>query len=79
MGLLVLDEIGAGFSSDAERVQLFDVIDMRYKLGRPTVVLSNLTAKDMRPILGERTFDRLREGATLLTCSWPSHRAEAGQ
>jgi DNA replication protein DnaC len=29
MGLLVLDEIGAGFSSDAERVQLFDVIDMR--------------------------------------------------
>ncbi|WP_428141399.1 ATP-binding protein [Delftia acidovorans] len=79
MGLLVLDEIGAGFSSDAERVQLFDVIDMRYKLGRPTVVLSNLTAKDMKPILGERTFDRLREGATLLTCSWPSHRAEAVQ
>ena len=79
MGLLVLDEIGAGFSSDAERVQLFDVIDMRYKLGRPTVVLSNLTAKDMKPILGERTFDRLREGATLLTCSWPSHRTEAGQ
>lgn len=77
LGLLVVDEIGAGFSSDAERVQLFDVIDMRYKLGRPTVVLSNLTAKDMKPILGERTFDRLREGATLLTCNWPSYRTEA--
>lgn len=79
IGLLVLDEIGAGFGSDADRVQLFDVIDLRYKLGRPTVVLSNLTAKDMKPILGERTFDRLREGANLLTCNWPSYRAEVHQ
>lgn len=74
-GLLVLDEIGAGFSTDADRVQLFDVVDLRYRLGLPTVVLSNLVAKDMKPILGERTFDRLREGASLLTCSWPSNRA----
>lgn len=77
VGLLVLDEIGAGFESDADRVQLFDVIDLRYRLGLPTAVLSNLVAKDMRPLLGERTFDRLRDGATLLTCNWPSNRGEA--
>lgn len=74
VGLLVLDEIGAGFDSDADRVQLFDVIDLRYRLGLPTVVLSNLVAKDMKPILGERTYDRLREGASLLTCNWSSNR-----
>lgn len=74
VALLVLDEIGAGFDSDADRVQLFDVIDLRYRLGLPTVVLSNLVAKDMKPILGERTYDRLREGASLLTCNWSSNR-----
>lgn len=77
IGLLVVDEIGAGFSTDADRVQLFDVVDLRYRLGRPTVVLSNLAAKDMRPILGERNYDRLREGASLFICNWPSNRAEA--
>ncbi|WP_235033959.1 ATP-binding protein [Pantoea sp. 18069] len=75
-GLLVLDEVGVGFSTDAERVQLFDVIDLRYKLGRPTVVLSNLKASDMKPILGDRTYDRLREGAKQLVCNWPGSRAE---
>lgn len=75
-GLLVLDEVGVGFSTDAERVQLFDVIDLRYKLGRPTVVLSNLKALDMKPILGDRTYDRLREGAKQLVCNWPGSRVE---
>lgn len=79
LGLLVLDEIGAGFDSDAERVQLFDVVDLRNKLGRPTVVLSNLTFKDIRPILGDRIFDRLREGATHLVCNWPSRRTVEDQ
>lgn len=77
IGLLVLDEIGVGFSSDAERVQLFDVLDLRYKLGRPTVVLSNLSSKDMKPILGDRLHDRLRDGAQVLICNWPSFRKGA--
>lgn len=72
--LLVLDEIGASFSTDAERIQLFDVLDMRYRLRRPTVVLSNLVAADMKPVLGDRLYDRLREGSRLLTCNWPSYR-----
>lgn len=72
--LLVLDEIGVNFGSDAEHVQLFDVIDARYKHCRPTVLLSNLTTKEMKPMIGERAYDRLREGAQVLLCNWESYR-----
>lgn len=74
MGLLVVDEVGVGFDTDKERMQLLDVIDLRYKLGRPTVVLSNLKGPDMQKTLGERAYDRLRENSQLLLCKWPSHR-----
>lgn len=76
MSLLVIDEAGIGFGSDAEMVQLFDVIDLRYRKELPTVVISNLAVKDLKPVLGDAAFDRLREGATIVPCSWPSHRAE---
>ncbi len=75
MTLLVIDEAGVGFGSEAEMVQLFDVIDLRYRRELPTVVISNLAAKDLKPVLGDAAFDRLREGATIVPCSWPSHRA----
>jgi DNA replication protein DnaC len=74
VSLLVLDEVGAGFGTEAEQVQLFDVIDMRYALRRPTVLLSNLSAKELKQPIGERAYDRLREGATVLVLNWPSHR-----
>lgn len=72
--LLVLDEIGVGFQSNAEQVQLYDVIDMRYQNCRPTVVISNLPLPELKTVLGDRSFDRLREGARVLACNWPSAR-----
>lgn len=73
--LLVIDEIGVGFGSEAEQLQLFDIVDMRYQLRRPTVVVSNLSVAKVRAVLGERLFDRLREGATVHVCDWKSARA----
>ena len=61
LDLLVLDEIGIQFGSDAERVQLFDVINARYGAQRPTLVISNLDLAGLRESLGERVLDRLRE------------------
>jgi DNA replication protein DnaC len=72
--LLVLDEIGVGFQSNAEQVQLYDVIDMRYQHCRPTVVISNLPPAELKTVLGDRSYDRLREGAKVLACNWPSAR-----
>jgi len=72
--LLVLDEIGVGFGSDAEQVQLFDVLDLRYQLKRPTVLLSNLNLPALKMALGDRAFDRLREASRVLICDWASYR-----
>lgn len=72
--LLVIDEIGVSFGTDAEHVQLFDIIDVRYKHKRPTVLLSNLPAKGIKEAIGDRAYDRLREGAKVLACQWESHR-----
>lgn len=74
LSLLVIDEVGVGFGSDSESLQLFDVIDLRYRLERPTVLVSNLTATEIKAALGERSFDRLRQGARTVAMSWPSHR-----
>jgi DNA replication protein DnaC len=74
--LLVIDEIGVSFGTDSEHVQLFDVIDLRYKHGRPVVLLSNLPAKGLKEAMGDRAYDRLREGAQVLSCNWESHRSK---
>lgn len=72
--LLVLDEVGVGFGTEAEQTLLFDVLDLRYQLQVPTVVLSNLQADQLKVILGDRIYDRLREGAQAFICDWASHR-----
>lgn len=74
--LLVLDEIGVSHGSNSEAVQLFEVLDLRYKLEKPTVVLSNLAPPALKASLGDRLYDRLREGATVKACEWKSYRGE---
>lgn len=77
--LLVLDEVGVGFSTEAEQTQLFDVLDLRYQLRRPTVVVSNLNMPLLSGVLGERLLDRLQEGAKVLVCDWPSYRIRGAE
>lgn len=72
--LLVIDEVGGGFCTEGEQVQLLDVIDRRYELRHPTVLISNLNKPEMRSALGERAFDRLREGAQYVIFDWESYR-----
>ena len=68
--LLVLDELGVQFDSDAERLILFDILNARYENMKPTVIMSNLPLaappedpdqKTVKSILGIRLTDRLRE------------------
>lgn len=76
-GLLVLDDAGIGYGSDAELTQLLDVVDARYRAKRPTMLCSNLAVPQLRAALGDRLFDRLREGARFIACDWPSFRGRA--
>lgn len=77
--LLVIDEIGIGFGSEAEAVQLFDIIDGRYQRELPIVLCSNLPLAELRMVLGERAYDRIREGAKVVPCDWASHRGNRGR
>jgi DNA replication protein DnaC len=75
--LLVLDEIGVRPGSEWDQIQLFTLIDHRYRQQRPTVVASNLTAETLNSV-GERTADRLREANVTVTIPGESRRAAAG-
>lgn len=60
--LLILDEVGVQFSSDTERLYLFEILNGRYENMRPTIVIGNLDKDGIENCLGQRVFDRLREG-----------------
>jgi DNA replication protein DnaC len=74
ISLLAIDEVGLGFGSDGEIAQLSEVVDLRYRRELPTVVCSNLAPVELKQALGERAYDRIREGAMVLPCEWASYR-----
>lgn len=75
--LLILDEVGVQHGSDTEKLILFEIINGRYEAARPTIVISNLDAAGLEQFLGERAFDRLREGGgRLVVFDWESHRGK---
>ncbi len=74
--LLVIDELGAQKGSDYELGVLHEVLDKRYQLVRPTVVISNLLIADLPTFLGHRALDRLRQNGGLIAgFTWESARA----
>ncbi|MBS4077670.1 ATP-binding protein [Pseudomonas rustica] len=73
--LLVIDEVGAQAGTHYELSVLHEVLDRRYNLIRPTVVVSNLNAQGLSQYIGERALDRLRENRALLVgFTWASAR-----
>ncbi|HMT03837.1 MAG TPA: ATP-binding protein [Burkholderiales bacterium] len=74
--LLILDEVTFGLNS-VEQSHLFKVITRRYELMKSTIILSNLSIKELatKEALSERIVDRLRENnGILLNCTWKSYR-----
>lgn len=74
VGLLILDEVGVQYGTEAEQVSLFDIIDKRYRDMMPIILLTNQNRAGMKSFLGDRSFDRLREGGIWVTFDWPSMR-----
>lgn len=72
--LLILDEIGVQHGTESEQVTLFDIIDKRYRDMMPTILLTNQNKEGMRAFLGDRSFDRLREGGMWVSFDWESGR-----
>lgn len=73
--LLVIDEIGVQFGSSTEQLFLTEVINDRYNLRRPTILISNLKLSQLTEIMGERVIDRFYDdGSKFLVFDWQSHR-----
>ncbi|WP_338669323.1 ATP-binding protein [Pseudodesulfovibrio methanolicus] len=72
--LLILDEVGVQFGSEADRIVLYDIIDGRYGRVRPTIIASNLSLDGLQRAIGLRSMDRMREKGQLILFNWKSHR-----
>lgn len=74
--LAVIDEVGMQNFTEFEQTVAYEVINRRYLDEKPTVLITNLQAKDLPTCIGERAVDRLREnGGKALDFDWPSYRA----
>ena len=77
LDLLVLDEVGVQFGRDSEIVQLTEVLDLRYREIKPTLLISNVPYRDLGQFVGERIVDRIREnGGKVLIFDWESRRGQ---
>lgn len=77
LDLLVIDEIGVQYGSDGEQTIIFDVLDMRYREMKPTILLTNQDKAGLKTFIGERTFDRLIETSRWIAFDWESYRPTA--
>lgn len=76
--LLILDEVGVQFGSEAEMLMVFEIINGRYEAIKPTILISNLPITELKNFIGERVMDRLREGGgKYIAFDWDSFRAQA--
>lgn len=73
--LLILDEVGVQFGSDVEKVLFYQIINGRYEDILPTILISNENEDGVKKFIGERCFDRMKDGnGVVLSFDWESHR-----
>lgn len=76
VGLLVIDEYQERGESDWENRIMKNLLDKRYADGRPTIIIANMTRKEMFESLGASIVDRARENGKSIEFKWPSFRPQ---
>lgn len=75
--LLIIDEVGVQFGSDAEKLIMFEIINTRYERMKPTILISNQTKEELAAFIGERVLDRMSDGGgCTLSFTWDSYRSK---
>lgn len=74
--LLVIDEYHQRGRTEWEDLELTGIIDQRYQLGKPTILISNLNRKDFAAQLSPAVIDRIRENGLGLHFHWESFRGK---
>lgn len=76
--LLIIDEVGVQFGSDAEKLIMFEIINTRYEKMKPTILISNQTKDELSAFIGERVIDRMNDGGgCTLSFTWDSYRSQS--
>lgn len=76
--LLILDEVGVQSGKEWDCQLIFDIINSRYERVLPTILASNFGHDRVREFIGDRAFDRLREGGgQSIPFTWESHRGNS--
>ena len=73
-GLLVIDELQERGETAFENRLLTHLIDARYGAMRPTIIIANLTAKELGETLGPSIVDRVQEDGKRIEFTWDSYR-----
>lgn len=77
LNLLVIDEIGVQKGSDSEKRILFSILENRMTSKLPTILVTNLNAKDLEELVGERLYDRIKSKCVPALFMGPSMRKQA--
>lgn len=82
--LLVLDDLGAENNTAWSKEKIYEIIDARYRDGKPSIITTNLTREGLKKRLaGEdgvfRTYDRIIEMCCPVEVEGSSRRAEAAR
>ena len=80
--LLIIDDLGIERNSDFALEQVFNVIDSRYRSGKPLIVTTNLTLDDLRnpeDTAHSRIYDRLISMCVPVRFTGDNFRQEAAQ
>lgn len=75
-GLLLLDDLGAGLSSNWSEDNLYRLIDYRWSHKLPSIVTTNMTGEQITTKLDERVVSRLRDSVQV-AFSGPDRRMRA--
>lgn len=74
ISVMIIDEVGR-YRSPAEQEYLFRILNERYEMKKPTVLISNMDKKEFGEYLGSPVIDRFREGCKCLEFKGESYRA----
>ena len=72
--LLVLDELQERGDTAFEDRLLTHLIDARYAENKPTILIANLTRKELTASLGASIVSRIHENGDIIECGWASFR-----
>jgi DNA replication protein DnaC len=77
--LLIIDDLGADRKTDYAMEQVYNVIDDRYKSGKPLIITTNLSVNELKNpqnIAYSRIYDRILEKCTPIAFHNKNYRKE---